>query len=87
MKPVDVKSGTYIKFDVENHHKDPKIKAGDYMRISKYRNIFAKVQTPNQFQKVFEIKKVKNTVPWTYSISDLKGEETVGTFNEKVLQK
>ena len=39
MKPVDVKSGTYIKFDVENHHKDPKIKAGDYIEtfLQKFR--------------------------------------------------
>lgn len=57
MKPVDVKSGTYIKFDVENHHKDPKIKAGDYMRISKYRNIFAKVQTQISFRKFLRSKK------------------------------
>ena len=33
------------------------------------------------------IKKVKNTVPWTYVISDLYGEEIVGTFYEKELQK
>ena len=33
------------------------------------------------------IKKVKNTVPWTYVISDLNGEEIVGTFDEKELQK
>ena len=33
------------------------------------------------------IKKVKNTVPWTYVTGDLKGEEIVGTFNEAELQK
>ena len=33
------------------------------------------------------IKKVKNTVPWTYVITGLKGEEIVGTFYEKELQK
>ena len=33
------------------------------------------------------IKKVKNTVPWTYVTGDLKGEEIVGTFNETELQK
>ena len=37
--------------------------------------------------KIFAIKKVKNTVPWTYVISDLKGEEIVGTFYKKLLQK
>ena len=33
------------------------------------------------------IKKGKNTVPWTYIISNLNWEETVGTFYEKELQK
>ena len=33
------------------------------------------------------IKEVKNTVPWTYVINDLDGEEIMGTFYEKVLQK
>ena len=33
------------------------------------------------------IKKVNNTVPWTYVISDLKREEIVGTFYEKEFQK
>ena len=35
----------------------------------------------------FAIKEVKNTIPWTYVISDLNGEEIVGTFYEKNLQK
>ena len=33
------------------------------------------------------VKKVKNTVPWTYIIDDLNGEEIIGTFYEKELQK
>ena len=32
-------------------------------------------------------KKVKNIVPWTYAVSELNGEEIVGTFYEKELQK
>ena len=52
-----------------------------------YQNIFAKVYSPNWSLKVFLIKKTKNTVPWTNVISDLKGEEIVGTFYEKELQK
>ena len=31
--------------------------------------------------------KIKNTVPWTYVINDLNGEEIIGTFYEKALQK
>ena len=43
--------------------------------------------TPNWLEEVFVIKEVENTVPWTYVISDLNGEETIGTFYEKELQK
>ena len=47
MKPVDVKDNTYIGFEKEVNDKDPKIKVGDYVRISKYKNIFAKGYFPN----------------------------------------
>ena len=87
MKLVDVKSSTYIDSSKENNDEDPKIKVGDTVRIWKYKNIFAKGYVPNWFEEVFIIKKVKNTVPWTYVISDLKGEEIVGRFYEKELQK
>ena len=87
MKPVDIKSSTYIDSSKEINNIDPKFKIGDIVRISKYKNIFVKGYVPNMFEEVFVIKKVKNTVPWTYVIGDLKGEEIVGTFNEKELQK
>ena len=87
MKPVDVKDDIYIYFEKEVSNKDPKFKIGDHVRISKYRNIFAKGYMPNQSEEVFVIKKVKNTVSWTYIINDLNGEETIGTFYEKDLQK
>ena len=67
--------------------RDNKFKVGDHVRIFKYKNIFAKGYTPNWSEEVFVIKKVKNTVPWTYAISDLKSEEIIGTFYEKELQK
>ena len=72
MKPVDVKDNTYIDFKKEVNDKDPKFKVGDHVRISKYKNIFAKGYTPNWSEEVFVIKKVKNTVSWTYIINDLK---------------
>ena len=86
MKPVDVKDNTYIDFKKEVNDKDPKFKVSDHVRISKYKNIFAKVYTPNRSEELF-VNKVKNTVPWTYVISDLNGEESIGTFYEKELQK
>ena len=87
MKPVDVKDNTYIDFDKEVNDKDPKFKVGDHVRISKYKNILAKGYTPNWSEKVFVIKKVKNTIPWTYVINDLNDEEITRTFYEKELQK
>ena len=87
MKPVDVKDNTYIDFEKEVNDKDPKFKVGDHVRISKYKNIFAKGYTPNWSEEVFVVKKVKNTVPWTYVINDLNGEEIIGTIYEKELQE
>ena len=87
MKPVDVKDNVYIDFKNEVNDKDPNFKVVDYVRISKYKNIFAKGYTPNWSEEVSVIKKVKNTVLWTYVISDLNGEEIIGTFYEKELQK
>ena len=87
MKPIDVKDNTYINTDKEINNMDPKFKVGDRIRISKYKNIFAKGYTPNWSEEVFVIKKVKNTVLWTYIINDLNGEVIMGTFYEKELQK
>ena len=42
MKPIDVKDYTYINIDKEVNDKNPKFKVGDHVRISKYKNIFAK---------------------------------------------
>ena len=54
---------------------------------SKYKNIFAKGYTPNWSEELFVIKKVKNTVPWTYGTSNLNGEEITEKFYENELQK
>ena len=59
MKPVDVKDNTYIDFKKEVNDKDPKFKVSDHIRISKYKNIFAKGYTPNWSEEVSVIKKVK----------------------------
>ena len=69
IKPVDVKSNTYIEPGKETKGKNPKFKIGDNVRISKYSNVFAKVYTPNWSEEVSVIAKVKNTVPFTYIIS------------------
>ena len=65
MKPIDVKDNTYINTDKEINDEYPKFKVGVRVRISKYKNIFAKGYTTYWSEEVFVIKKVKNTVPWT----------------------
>ena len=87
MKPADVQDNTHINVDKKINNKDPKFKVGDRVRISKYKNIFAKGYMPNWSEEVFVIKQVKNTVPWTYVINDLNGEEIIGIFYGKELQK
>ena len=84
MKPVDVKDNTYIDFKKEVNDKDPKFKVGDHVRISKYKNIFAKGYSPNWSEEILLLVKLKI---WTYVINDLGGEEIIGTFYEKELQK
>ena len=87
MKPIDVRDNTYIDLGKEVSDKNPNFKVGDNVRISKCRNIFTKDYTPNWSEEVFVIKKIRNTVPWTYAIDDLNGEKITGTFYEKELQK
>ena len=53
MKPIEVKNNTYIDSIKDVNDKDPKFKVGDQVRISKYRNIFAKEYTPNWFKEFF----------------------------------
>ena len=65
MKPVDVKPNSYIDSSEEINYQDPKFKIGDIVRISKYKNIFAKGYISNWFGEVSVIKKIKNFVPWT----------------------
>ena len=87
MKLIDVQDNTYFDFKKEVDDKDPKFQVDDHVRIFKYKNIFAKGYTPNWSEEVFIVSKIKNTVPWTYVINDLNGEEIIGTFYEKELQK
>ena len=61
MKPIDVKDNTYSNIDKEVNNKDPKSKVGDYVRISKYKNIFAKGYTPNWSEEVFVIKEIEKS--------------------------
>ena len=86
-KPVDVENNIYIDFKNDINNVDPKFEVGNHVKISKHKNIFAKDYMPKWSEKVFVVNEVKNTVPWTYIINDLNGQEIIGTFYEKELQK
>ena len=78
----------YSDFNKQNNTESPKSKVGDNIRISRYRNIFAKGYLSNWSEEVFVIKRVKITVLWTYIVSDLKGEEvTKNKIKEFRVQK
>ena len=87
MKPIAVKDNDFTKYIKESKIKYPKFKIGDHVRISKYKNVFAKGYTPNWSEAIFIVNKVKNTLPWIYEINDLNGEKIIGSFYEKELQK
>ena len=87
MNPIDVTEDSYAECNENFNKKFSKFKVGDHVRISKYKNIFAKGYTPNQSEEMFVVSKIKNAVPWTYAVSDLNGEEITGSFWEKELQK
>ena len=65
MRPIDVTTDFYAEYNEDSNKKDPKFKVGDRVRISKYKNIFAKRYTPNWSEEVFIVSKIKKTVPWT----------------------
>ena len=87
MKAIDVTSNSRAEYSEDSNEKDPKFKVGDHVRISKYKNIFAKGYTANWSEEVFVVSKIKNTVPWTYVITDLNGGPIAASSYEKELQK
>ena len=59
MKPTDIRFDSYAEHNEDSYEKDPKFKVGDHVRISKYKNIFAKGYAPNWSEEIFVISKVK----------------------------
>ena len=87
MKPIDIRGDSYAKYNEDFNKKYPNFKVGVHVRISKCKTIFAKGYTPNWLEEVIAVSKTKNTVLWTYVVSDLSGEEITASFYEKELQK
>ena len=67
--------------------KDSRFKVGDRVRLSKFKNIVAKVYTPNRSREIFIVNKINDTVPYTYNIKYLNDEEIIGSFYDRELQK
>ena len=86
MKPIDIKNNKRVYID-EHNVKDSRFKVGDRVRISKFKNIFAKGYTPNWSKEIFIVDKINDTVSCTYNIKDLNDEEIIGSFYDRELQK
>ena len=80
MKPIDVKDNNKRVYIDEHNEKDSRFKVGDRVRISKFKNIFAKGYTPNWSKEIFIVNKINDTVPYTYNIKDLNNEEIIVSF-------
>ena len=97
MKPKDVKDDTTKssaiarnkRAYIDEHNKKiyARFNVGDRVRISKFKNIFAKVYTPNWSTEIFIVDKINDTVPYTYNLKDLNNEEIIGSFYDRELQK
>ena len=86
MKPIDVKNNKRVYID-EHNEKDSRFKVGDRVRVSRYKNIFAKGYNPNWSKEIFIVDKINDTMPYTYNLKDLNDEEIIGSFYDKELQK
>ena len=96
MEPKDVKNDTTKSSAIarnkrvyidEHNEKSARFNVGGRVRISKFKNIFAKGYTPNWSREIFIVNKINNTVPYTYSLKDLNDEEIIGSFYDRELQK
>ena len=87
IKPKDVKDDNNIVYIDVHNKKSARYNVGDRVRISKFKNIFAKGYTPNWSNEIFVINKINDTVPYTYNLKELNGEEIIGSFYDRELQK
>ena len=87
MKPKDVGNNNKRVYIDEHNEKRSRFKVGDRVRISEFKNIFAKGYTPIWSREIFIINKINDSVPYTYNIKDLNGEEIIGSFYDRELQK
>ena len=88
MKPIDVRDNNNIRVYIdEPNEKRSRFKVGGRVRISEFKNIFAKGYTPNWSKEIFIVDKINDTVPYTYNLKGLNDEEIIGSFYDQELQK
>ena len=87
MKPKDVGNNNKRVYIDEHNEKRSRFKIGDRVRISKFKNIFAKRYTRNWSREIFIANKINETAPYTYNIKDFNDEEIIGSFYDRELQK
>ena len=87
MKPKDVKYDNNRVYIDEHNKKSARYNVGDRVRISKFKNIFAKAYTPTWSREIFIVNKINNTVPYTYNLKDLNDEEIIGSFCDRLNHK
>ncbi len=81
----DVRKTLYPKIERKRQHTKPYFKIGDTVRIATKKNTFQKGYEQTFSYEVFEVKKIRNTYPLTYQISDYKGEDIKGSFYKSEL--
>ena len=87
MKPKDVKNDNKKVYIDEYNKKDSRFNVDDRVRISKFKNIFAKGYTPSWSREIFTVDKINDTVPYTYNLKDFNEKEIIGSFYDRELQK
>ena len=87
MKSKDVKYDNNRVYIDEDNKRSARYNVGDRVRISKFKNIFAKGYTPNWSKEIFIVNKINDTVPYTYNLKDLNDKEIIGSFSDRELQK
>ena len=87
MKPKDVGYNNKRVYIDEHNEKSATYNVADRVRISKFKNIFAKGYTPNWSKEIFIVDKINDTVPYTYNVKDLNGKKIIGSFYDRELQK
>ena len=87
MKPKDVKDDNNRVYIDEYNKKDSRYDVGDRVRISKFKNIFAKGYTPNWSREMFIVDKINDIVPYIYNLKNVNDEEIIGSFYDRELQK